>query len=108
MIRRPPRSTRTYTLFPYTTLFRSIHVTTRDFGRLENLARTLLPAEHPVATFLLEELERAIVVDPDFLPDQVVAMNAQAIFRLDGLPQAESRMLVYQDRYHPTDRKSVV
>src|SRR3546814_15506082 len=25
MIRRPPRSTRTYTLFPYTTLFRSAH-----------------------------------------------------------------------------------
>src|SRR3546814_7830081 len=25
MIRRPPRSTRTYTLFPYTTLFRSVH-----------------------------------------------------------------------------------
>src|SRR3546814_7818003 len=27
MIRRPPRSTRTDTLFPYTTLFRSIEVT---------------------------------------------------------------------------------
>src|SRR3546814_19727369 len=26
MIRRPPRSTRTYTLFPYTTLFRSTDV----------------------------------------------------------------------------------
>src|SRR3546814_10073858 len=26
MIRRPPRSTRTATLFPYTTLFRSVHV----------------------------------------------------------------------------------
>src|SRR3546814_12052547 len=26
-IRRPPRSTRTDTLFPYTTLFRSIHLT---------------------------------------------------------------------------------
>src|SRR3546814_14084256 len=25
MIRRPPRSTRTYTLFPSTTLFRSVH-----------------------------------------------------------------------------------
>src|SRR3546814_18434555 len=25
MIRRPPRSTRTATLFPYTTLFRSVH-----------------------------------------------------------------------------------
>src|SRR3546814_15138278 len=29
MPRRPPRSTRTYTLFPYTTLFRSTSVTTR-------------------------------------------------------------------------------
>src|SRR3546814_15485647 len=32
MIRRPPRSTRTYTLFPYTTLFRSLA------GDLEELA----------------------------------------------------------------------
>src|SRR3546814_5391600 len=30
MIRRPPRSTRTDTLFPYTTLFRSL--VTREFG----------------------------------------------------------------------------
>src|SRR3546814_5878775 len=32
MIRRPPRSTRTYTLFPYTTLFRSGNIGD-DFGR---------------------------------------------------------------------------
>src|SRR3546814_14367050 len=31
LIRRPPRSTRTYTLFPYTTLFRSDHVGGRVF-----------------------------------------------------------------------------
>src|SRR3546814_4680835 len=30
MIRRPPRSTRTDTLFPYTTLFRSSHVAIDD------------------------------------------------------------------------------
>src|SRR3546814_1741189 len=30
MIRRPPRSTRTYTLFPYTTLFRSHHRNAHD------------------------------------------------------------------------------
>src|SRR3546814_12379752 len=30
MIRRPPRSTRTDTLFPYTTLFRSDHVAVAD------------------------------------------------------------------------------
>src|SRR3546814_20526048 len=32
MIRRPPRSTRTDTLFPYTTLFRSIAGKTRETG----------------------------------------------------------------------------
>src|SRR3546814_9295634 len=32
MIRRPPRSTRTDTLFPYTTLFRSIAGHLRHFG----------------------------------------------------------------------------
>src|SRR3546814_8765564 len=31
MIRRPPRSTRTYTLFPYTTLFRSNSHSTLSF-----------------------------------------------------------------------------
>src|SRR3546814_10194400 len=30
MIRRPPRSTRTDTLFPYTTLFRSAHLSPLD------------------------------------------------------------------------------
>src|SRR3546814_5981016 len=30
MRRRPPRSTRTDTLFPYTTLFRSLHTRTRE------------------------------------------------------------------------------
>src|SRR3546814_12661079 len=30
MIRRPPRSTRTDTLFPYTTLFRSFHAAKND------------------------------------------------------------------------------
>src|SRR3546814_1168218 len=32
MIRRPPRSTRTDTLFPYTTLFRSFAFVTKRFG----------------------------------------------------------------------------
>src|SRR3546814_16388589 len=33
MIRRPPRSTRTDTLFPYTTLFRSVNVNGKDLER---------------------------------------------------------------------------
>src|SRR3546814_3632583 len=36
MIRRPPRSTRTDTLVPYTTLFRSVHVVgVHEAGRLQ-------------------------------------------------------------------------
>src|SRR3546814_8591650 len=44
MIRRPPRSTRTYTLFPYTTLFRSsndfVHMGTIDFRTGCDLGKT--------------------------------------------------------------------
>src|SRR3546814_1751443 len=45
MIRRPPRSTRTDTLFPYTTLFRSDHHLSRrgDVGR-DASTRSLSPA----------------------------------------------------------------
>src|SRR3546814_14020358 len=38
MIRRPPRSTRTDTLFPYTTLFRSQHF---DADALQDLAQSI-------------------------------------------------------------------
>src|SRR3546814_6511699 len=40
MIRRPPRSTRTDTLFPYTTLFRSVHRLDKDTSGALVLART--------------------------------------------------------------------
>src|SRR3546814_5101099 len=43
MIRRPPRSTRTDTLFPYTTLFRS---------RRRLVGRSILVAEDQAASFL--------------------------------------------------------
>src|SRR3546814_4166285 len=39
MIRRPPRSTRTDTLFPYTTLFRSVPVPRRSVRKLGNSIR---------------------------------------------------------------------
>src|SRR3546814_6321542 len=39
MIRRPPRSTRTYTLFPYTTLFRSPSTNSRRWRSSVNLPR---------------------------------------------------------------------
>src|SRR3546814_9841956 len=45
MIRRPPRSTRTDTLFPYTTLFRSVACHILACG--QSLARTQMPIRVP-------------------------------------------------------------
>src|SRR3546814_19713962 len=47
MIRRPPRSTRTYTLFPYTTLFRSEGRPDADAGRQERGEQGLLADRQP-------------------------------------------------------------
>src|SRR3546814_10379427 len=52
MIRRPPRSTRTDTLFPYTTLFRSpqgrqAHRLTHDDANSSDPCRNALPAPRP-------------------------------------------------------------
>src|SRR3546814_14694072 len=44
MIRRPPRSTRTDTLFPYTTLFRSLGMAHRIPERLDRMARQVAAA----------------------------------------------------------------
>src|SRR3546814_13690201 len=50
MIRRPPRSTRTDTLFPYTTLFRSRLAPKRCF-----------PARHRIGRFAMDELQSALL-----------------------------------------------
>src|SRR3546814_2392303 len=57
MIRRPPRSTRTDTLFPYTTLFRSENgAQVIDV----NMDEGLLDAEYAMTTFL-----KLIAAEPD-------------------------------------------
>src|SRR3546814_7980925 len=70
MIRRPPRSTRTDTLFPYTTLFRSQLVSEWPpqlsaadekgwfrFQRLYDVARSVLRTEDDVRRLVLEAAE---------------------------------------------------
>src|SRR3546814_8105534 len=47
MIRRPPRSTRTDTLFPYTTLFRSPYNTTTNVRRGATTGRNACPWHAP-------------------------------------------------------------
>src|SRR3546814_17628724 len=61
MLRRPPRSTRTDTLFPYTTLFRSAFNAV-DFDDLIRLPLQLLEAEPELAAAWRERI-RYLLVD---------------------------------------------
>src|SRR3546814_10090244 len=49
MIRRPPRSTRTDTLFPYTTLFRSTFYINRAGRDLDDGQKTVLVGDDPAS-----------------------------------------------------------
>src|SRR3546814_3799559 len=68
MIRRPPRATRTDTLFPYTTLFRSSHrakVSARAYGTIPALA-TLVLIPTFIAALLVDswQLSLALMLIP--------------------------------------------
>src|SRR3546814_5504502 len=78
MIRRPPRSTRTDTLFPYTTLFRS-----RD---------------GPIATLIAETGgANAMIVDSTALPEQVARDAVASAFQSAGQRCSALRLLCVQE-----------
>src|SRR3546814_6068165 len=69
MIRRPPRSTRTDTLFPYTTLFRSARSPhqrdqpcERDLAGVAPAGEHAFAAEHPVETDAVKPARQPVVV----------------------------------------------
>src|SRR3546814_3587796 len=77
MIRRPPRSTRTDTLFPYTTLFRSLstdppRVVAARLGVDEHLLAGLAVAHEHVGRRGAPLLERVLRLPLDLFPLRVV------------------------------------
>lgn len=71
----------------------AITISTTDFNRLGALL-----ARHPdseVADGLLEELDRATLVEPTRLPATVVAMNARLRFRIPATGQEHTVELLY-------------
>src|SRR3546814_15303267 len=77
MIRRPPRSTRTDTLFPYTTLFRSVRKQHASFGR------RILPRQvcKLSVIILIVEIDRRI--SDELTPD---AQHRSCVTRKDRVP----------------------
>src|SRR3546814_1328501 len=92
MIRRPPRSTRTDTLFLYTTLFRSAAgpVMKSNFGRssysLDLATRELKPSEYlRRAKELLEKIDlesEALLSGPDNLSSEEHQSELQSLMRI--------------------------
>src|SRR3546814_7562439 len=105
MIRRPPRSTRTDTLFPYTTLFRSPRAGTR-IAELERRARDRAAAQ--IASEHVERrppLERrnAAVAPADAEGDLVAVDDAQETGAIGPQPPPQR---LGADRHDRSDRKS--
>src|SRR3546814_5489329 len=76
MIRRPPRSTRTDTLFPYTTLFRSVATRSISGLPMDNITKQ--------NRITLKSLKVA-----DFASEETMCFSATVVF--DGTPIAEAR-----------------
>src|SRR3546814_15660983 len=66
MIRRPPRSTRTDTLFPYTTLFRSLH---REVGVLRPAAGNDALSERLTGAFLRGQCDERYAAQVNLRPN---------------------------------------
>src|SRR3546814_16790863 len=92
MIRRPPRSTRTDTLFPYTTLFRSpqetfMSISRRELLKLAGVAGAVTIAPGIVRAQELEKKDVAIAVGGQaliyYLPLSIANLNGY--FKDEGL-----------------------
>src|SRR3546814_2078473 len=75
MLRRPPRATRTDTLFPYTTLFRSLLL-----GRLGHLVHAHLERGLVVADDIRAELVAGVVVAVAVTGDEKLAAQDPVAF----------------------------
>src|SRR3546814_4464693 len=92
MIRRPPRSTRTDTLFPYTTLFRSAVALRREAMMKFRKTLWLLAAS---ATMALPQMADAARSEEHTSELQSLMRNSYAVFCLKQKTSPEARARKY-------------
>src|SRR3546814_8702870 len=81
MLRRPPRSTRTDTLFPYTTLFRSVHglvgLAEVDHAALTQQQKLVEGVEHVRRRLVDRAQHRALAPRGQALNKQILCVNGK-------------------------------
>src|SRR3546814_7641319 len=100
MIRRPPRSTRTATLFPYTTLFRADRIALNHLPRRSAIAEKL---------FLQGAKGRGGQEIPDF--DDTVPVENRPMFRIDAVgqpPAPRRRQRLRRSEEHTSELQSLM
>src|SRR3546814_1746690 len=112
MIRRPPRSTRTDTLFPYTTLFRSRRVlSARRRGRspdLRNLRRALGGAASAASfSFPVQKSPRLAARRSEEHTSELQSLMriSYAVFCLKKKKQQKNRKITTHDTKNSKDKK---
>src|SRR3546814_4200710 len=96
MIRRPPRSTRTDTLFPYTTLFRSMAIDAVE--RLRAVAELSELRSQEV------QLEQAIAVVRRALGDALTARSEEHTSELQSLMRISYAVFCLKKKTHPQNQ----
>src|SRR3546814_13570999 len=101
MVRRPPRSTRTDTLFPYTTLFRSQFGSERFDREPRNMFGELKGVRPDVAEAAAEPGARGIGAPFGLLVAVRIDRPTEQALRIFGLPQPNTAEIPARDAHAP-------
>src|SRR3546814_5597265 len=113
MIRRPPRSTRTDTLFPYTTLFRSVQAEKELGTRLDWVAVDHFNTGQPHSHIIVrgnDETGKDLIIARDYMT-QGLRTRATEIVSLDLGPRTSQEIIaaqtreIEQERFTSIDRR---
>src|SRR3546814_3021648 len=117
MIRRPPRCTRTYTLFPYTSLFRShgiLHLRQRDHaaGEIGDLVLAagelgeLRPGGHFEPGLGAENLERRPALFAVTLEIDVIDRSEEHTYELQSLMRISYAVFCLTKKQHQSTQQT--
>src|SRR3546814_3727796 len=115
MIRRPPRSTRTDTLFPYTTLFRSRPGSSRDGiadpdAQQHRRARRLWPVDRRRARDPGRggEMEHVLIVEARFYRSEEHTSELQSLMRISYAVFCLKKKKKYKQKTKKTEEYSTI